>query len=489
MRKSLIGIGMSVSLALLAAACSDDDDAVESGGAGAPSAGKSNGGAAAGGTASAEAPNGGSSAGGENAAGEPAKGGAPGAAGAEPSASAGEAGMGGDAPVEVTTANAVYTMTNNADANRIVGFLRSDDGSLEPMSAPFPTGGKGSGAGLGEQGAVAYDLENDRLYVVNAGDHSFSIFAVNDDGSLGAAEHVTTAGFGAGAASLLAPKSITFRGEVVYVLFQGNATTASKIAGWKVAQSAGAELSAVAIAGSDLALSSESQSVDPAQVSFSPDGKWLVVTEKQSGSNGTVAGDGSIDTFSVSAAGLATKKGFYPTAPAPGGGLQKVPFGFDFVAGYLIVSEAGSTGTGSYSYANGVVAPVATSQFLPTDPAPCWVIAAGNFAYVTNTRGPNISGFVVSAAGALSNIGPIENAIVASTGKTIAGENGPMFQGPTDEIVSQDGKYLYALNAAVPSIGIFEIADNGTLARVGAGDYSPPELAQLPTGSVGIVAR
>jgi hypothetical protein len=489
MRNSLIGIGVSISLALVAVACSDDEnDSLDTGGT--SGAGKSNGGSASGGTSNGGSSKGGStqSAGGDEMAGmggEPTmdEGGAAGVAGD------GMGGAGGAAPDEPEPASVVYTMSNAADGNQVLGFTRADDGSLAPMAAAYPTGGKGTGMGLGEQGAVAYDLAQQRLYVVNAGDHSFSVFSVHDDGSLGAASKITTEGFGDDAAALLGPKSVTFHGDVVYVLFQGDASTPSKIAGWKVTAGGEDEFAASVIAGSDLALSSESKSVDPAQVSFSPDGKWLVATEKQSGNGGSVAGDGSIDTFSVAGTGLAAKKGFYPTAAAPGGGLQKVPFGFDFVRGFLIVSEAGSTGTGAYSIANGVVEPVVGSQFLATDPAPCWVVAAGNYAYVTNARGPSISGFSVAASGELSNIGPIENAIVASTGKTIPGENGPTFQGPTDEFVSHDGRHLYVLNAAVPSIGIFEIAANGTLARVGDADYTPPSAAQLPAGSVGIVAR
>ena len=56
-----------------------------------------------------------------------------------------------------TTAAAVYVMSNASSGNDVLGFLRGADGMLTPMAAPFATGGKGSGMGLGEQGAVAYD--------------------------------------------------------------------------------------------------------------------------------------------------------------------------------------------------------------------------------------------------------------------------------------------------------------------------------------------
>jgi 6-phosphogluconolactonase (cycloisomerase 2 family) len=380
-------------------------------------------------------------------------------------------------------ANAVYTMTNAASGNAVLGFLRAADGSLSSMAAPFATGGIGTGSALGSQGAVAYDLVNNRLYAVNAGDNSFSIFPVKADGSLGTPVKVAANG-DAGAAMLLGPKSITYFGNTVYVLFEGNATTASAIAGWTVTGTM-----ATPIAGSMLPLSSATQGVDPAQVQFSPDGKWLVVTEKQSGAAGSVAGSGSIDTFAVDATGLAAKKGSYATASAgPDAGLQLTPYGFAFYGSYVIVSEAGSTGAGSYTYADGVIAPVAgSSQFLPTDPAPCWVAVAGDWAYVANAHGPDISGFTVSSTtGGLTNIGSAANAVVASTGESIATDAGPIFDGPTDEAVSFDGKFLYAVDSAVPAIGSFMVNADGSLTRVGTADFM---VAALTAGVVGLAAR
>ncbi len=401
---------------------------------------------------------------------------------------AGSTGDGSSAPADSSTpvdagpsiAPAVYTMTNAATGNAIVGFARSADGSLTPMASAFPTGGNGSGAGLGEQGAVAYDYATNRVYAVNAGDNSFSFLPVNADGSLGTAVKVP-----ASAGSLVGPKSVAVSGSTVYVLYEGNATTASAIAGYSVTGAAGTP-----IAGSVLLLSSATQSVDPAQISFSPDGKWLVVTEKQSGTGTpTVTGPGSIDTFAVDANGLATKQGFYPPAGlADDAGLQMKPFGFAFYGSYLVVSEAASTGVGSYTYAGGVIAPITgAAQFLPTDPAPCWVTFSGAWAYVANAMGPDVSGFTVSGTtGGLTNIGTAANAVVAPTGKTIVTDAGTTFQGPTDDATSEDGKFLYVVNAAVPSIGSFAVNADGTLTRVGSADYT---AASLPGGIVGIVAR
>ena len=481
MRKNVIGIVVGLPLVWSLAACSDDGDPGNAAGG-------------AGGSSTTDA----TSAGGAAGASSGAAGASSGAAGTSSGAAGETVDAGKDtgpvvdgAPADaVPGALAVYTMSNAAAANQVFGFNRAADGTLTPMASPFATGGKGSGMGLGEQGAIAFDRPNNRLYAVNAGDNSFSVFPVNADGTLGTATHVETTAIDAGGVPLVGPKSITFHENAVHALFQGNATTPSMIAGWTVG-SAGGTPSATPIAGSALPLSSTTQSVDPAQIEFSPDGQWLVVTEKQSGAAGAVMGAGSIDTFGVAAGGVASKKGFYPTASAGAdAGLQMTPFGFEFAGDYLIVSEAGSTGVGSYTYANGAIAPaVGASQFLPTDPAPCWVAVASNWAYVANARGPSIGGFTVNKAnGGLSNIGPVANGTVASTGRMLPSDAGLVFQGPTDEFVTYDGQFLYALNAAVPSIGIFRINNDGTLSRVGSGDYTT-STAALAAGSAGIVAR
>jgi len=367
-------------------------------------------------------------------------------------------------------ASALYTMTNAAAGNAVLGFARAADGSLTPMTAPFPSGGAGSGAGLGEQGAVTLDPSANRLYAVNAGDGTFSVLPVAHDGSLGTAQRSTPV------AGLVGPKSVTFRGDVVYVLFEGDTTHASAIAGFTIGASG-----PTPIAGSTLNLSSDTKGVDPAQIQFTPDGKYLVVTEKATN---------QIDTFAIDTSGVATKVGFYPTASAgDDAGVQMVPYGFAFVGATLVVSEAGSTGVGTYTFSGGAIAPVTFgSQFLPTDPAPCWVAVSADWAYVANAKGPDISGYAVAAGGGLTPIGSATNAIVATTGTSTMTDAGTVFAGPTDEAVSTDGKFLYALDPGVPAIGVFAVGASGELTRVGSTDYAPGGAA-LPAGVVGLAAR
>ena len=279
-----------------------------------------------------------------------------------------DAGDAGQAP-----ANAVYTTSNSATGNAVLGFVRASDGTLTPMAAPFATGGTGSGASLGEQGAIAYDTSANRIYTVNAGDNSFSILPVNYDGTLGTAVKVSAA-----SASLVGPKSITFSGNTLYVLYEGNVTTPSMIAGYTVTNAVGAP-TATPIANSALPLSSTTESVDPAQIQFTPDGKWLVVTEKQSGGGVSVSGPGAIDTFGVDADRPRDGEGVLPDrvgrnrrrGPADAVRLRVRRELLDCLRSAIPLESDFGT------YAGGAIAPVAPasggSQSLPTDPAPCWM--------------------------------------------------------------------------------------------------------------------
>jgi 6-phosphogluconolactonase (cycloisomerase 2 family) len=392
---------------------------------------------------------------------------------------------GSDAPVPVDanvdsappiTPNAVYTMTNASGGNHVLAFVRKADGSLTPFGAPFSTLGTGSGQPLGSQGAIALDVGTQRLYAVNAGDGSFSVFPVRSDGSLAKALKVP------GTAALVGPKSITFSSDTVYVLYEGDATHPSAIAGYTVSGVGTDAGSGVPIATSTLNLSNNTQSVDPAQIAFTPDGAYLVVTEKATN---------MIDTFSVDGTGLATKVGFYPTATLGGdAGAEQTPYGLAISGKVVVVSEAASAGVGTYMLGvTGAVTPAGGGvQFLSTDPAPCWVASANGFAYVANAQGPSVSGFTVSSTGGLAAIGSAAHAVVATTGQMVTIDGGTVIQGPTDEAMSQDGKFLYVLDADVPAIGIFAVNVDGTLTRVGASDYSPGGVA-LFAGVQGLAAR
>jgi hypothetical protein len=76
---------------------------------------------------------------------------------------------------------AVYTMDNSAVANQAWFFARGRNGELAPGVA-YPTGGTGTGSGLGSQGAVLLSGDGRWLFVCNAGSDDVSVFAVTRRG-------------------------------------------------------------------------------------------------------------------------------------------------------------------------------------------------------------------------------------------------------------------------------------------------------------------
>src|SRR2546430_2718105 len=76
---------------------------------------------------------------------------------------------------------AVYTLTNQVAGNAVAVFNRSADGTLT-AAGTIATGGTGTGAGLGSQGAVALSDDGRRLFAVNAGSNDVSVFDVGPAG-------------------------------------------------------------------------------------------------------------------------------------------------------------------------------------------------------------------------------------------------------------------------------------------------------------------
>jgi 6-phosphogluconolactonase len=157
---------------------------------------------------------------------------------------------------------AVYTLTNSAAGNAVAVFDRAADGSLTP-DGTFPTGGTGTGTGLGSQGAVILSENGQALFAVNAGSNSISYFTVKHDG-LDWQATVPSGG--------TSPISLALHDRVLYVL---NAGGAGSITGCVVN---GHDLSPLPGSTQPLAVGSSG----PAQVSFTPNGKVLVVTERNS---------------------------------------------------------------------------------------------------------------------------------------------------------------------------------------------------------------
>jgi len=326
--------------------------------------------------------------------------------------------------------NAVYTITNSAAGNGVAAFARGHDGSLTYVGTT-PTGGLGTGANLGSQGAVAVSKDGKRIYAVNAGSDTISELAVRHN----TLSLVTTV-----SANGVRPISLTLDGNRLYVLDAGSATiTGFTLRGHSI-----------------VALPSSTQPLlgsGPAQVSFSPHHDQLVVTEKASG---------TLDVYPVDAHGRALPG----TSTASAGAT---PFGFAFDnKGRAYVSEAGGTAS-SYAVDN-AGAHVISGAVQTHQGAPCWLVVTpnGRFAYTANAGSATISGFAIGRNGSLSLLDP-------------TGANAALGAGahPLDEAVSQDGRFFYVLVDGRHTVAAFRIAKDGSLTPLG-------EVGTLPAGAVGL---
>ena len=379
--------------------------------------------------------------------------GEPGAAG--PAGSAGPAGATGPAGAQgpqgpstspdagaAVAPPAVYTLSNDATSNAIYVYDRAADGTLTPRDA-YATGGRGTGAGLGDQGALAWSESKKLFFAVNAGDSSISMLALRDDGSLSLLSKIASGG--------VDPISVTVSGDVVYAVNAGDATHPANISGFHVE-----EAGLIPIDGSTQALSAASPG--PAQISFTPDGKLLVVTEKATN---------KIDTFVVTG-GVAGAAHVHTSSGT-------TPFGFAFGAGgQLIVSEAfggadAASATSSYALSATDGALTAVSSSIGSgQSAACWVAVAGAHAYVANAKSDNVTSYGVGASGALTLVGN--------------GANGATAAGPVDMAVTSGADFLYVLDGKAHAVTAFAIAADGTLTK-------KPDLTGVPVTAVGLVAR
>ena len=339
------------------------------------------------------------------------------------------------AAVAADAPGAVYALTNQASGNAVAIFARGADGSLS-WSSNVSTGGTGAGSGLGSQGALALSDDGRWLFAVNAGSNDVSAFQVTP-GGLALTSRVSSGG--------VRPISLSVHGNLLYVL---NAGGDGNISGFSV----GADGALTRIAGSTGGLSGSS--VGPAQVSFSPNGDWLIVTEKTTS---------RLDVYAVGSDGVASAA---ITTPSAGG----TPFGFAF--GHrdeLFVSEAAGSASSYVIGRNGALT-VASGAVLTHQGAPCWAVVTqnGKFGYTANAQGGSISGFAIANDGTIGLIDADGRSAVVGGGNI-------------DLALSGNSRYLYELDGD-RSISGFRIEADGHLTSAG-------RSVRLPASTVGLVAR
>lgn len=336
------------------------------------------------------------------------------------------------ATTNAAPAGIVLTMSNGAKANKVLIWARAADGSLSYVGR-VPTGGKGNGKSLGNQGGLTLSDDGDWLYVVNPGSDSLSVFKV-DGTSLTRTDVEPSRGD--------KPISVTSHGSLVFVL---NAGGNGNIRGF-VRDSSG---SLTLVGASKRPLSGGA--TKPAQIGFSPSGNYVFVSEKATD---------RLTRYAISATGAAG-------APKWTASAGPEPFGFAFSGdGTLVVSEAGNhveDGSSASSYRLGSGgAPITVSDAVPTtETAACWtaITPDGDFAYVTNTPDNSISGFRMGASGSLT--------ILDADGRTAVTGAGSL---PIDLAASSDSRFLYVLTAGTHRIVVYAINGDGSLsARPGVG--------------------
>src|SRR3954453_6020074 len=91
--------------------------------------------------------------------------------------------FGGSARAHDFASGAVYTETNSQLGNAVHRLDRAADGSLTWV-ATYRTGGTGTSAGLGSQGAVALSEDGRTLLAVDAGSNDVAAFHVPRHGHL-----------------------------------------------------------------------------------------------------------------------------------------------------------------------------------------------------------------------------------------------------------------------------------------------------------------
>ncbi|CAG0989611.1 6-phosphogluconolactonase [Anaerolineales bacterium] len=338
---------------------------------------------------------------------------------------------------------AVYTMSNAAGGNEILVFKRGANGMLTPAGS-VPTGGLGTGAGLGNQGAVVLSRDNQWLYAVNAGSNEISVFAVDPEG-LTLVETVPSGGE--------IPISLTVDRKLLYVLHAGGRVGGvDTITGFTI----GTDGKLSPLPGSTKPLSADN--TNPAQVGFTPDGDVLVVTEKATN---------IIDTYTVGKDGLAS-------APMPHPSAGTTPFGFAFgKRSQLFVSEAAGgapDGSSASSYlVSGDGGLTTISPSVPTtETAACWAQVSndGRFAYVANAGSGSVSGYRIAHDGTI--------ALLDADGRT-----GVTGAGPTDMAFSNNGRFLYALRSGSGAISAFRAEADGNLLPL-------PGISGMPAGANGL---
>ncbi|GAB1692822.1 lactonase family protein [Krasilnikovia sp. M28-CT-15] len=338
---------------------------------------------------------------------------------------------GGRAESAGSVRHAVFVQLNDPAGNSVLAYERSGDGRLIEAGR-FPTGGNGGAAvqapvdALASQGSLVYDPGHGRLYAVNAGSDSLTVFDV--DGARLTRRQVIDSGGSF-------PVSLAVQGDLLYAL---NAGGDGAVQGFRITPDG---LVAMPQSRRSLQLGNANPPVfisAPAQVGISPDARHLVVTTKN---------HNTIDVFLLDPDGRPLGEPVVTTTANP------VPFSFAFTGQGIAVTEVGTSSVTHYElHADGTLTPL--SSVADGQAALCWIQPLGGRLYGANAGSGTISAFDLAPDGRVALSGH-DGGVVAQPGGA-----------PIDMAAS--GGFLYVQNPVAGRLDGYRAAQDGTLQHVAA---------------------
>ncbi|MBA2274507.1 MAG: beta-propeller fold lactonase family protein [Actinobacteria bacterium] len=330
---------------------------------------------------------------------------------------------------------AVFAMTNETADNRIITYSRATNGTLDRVGS-ISTRGNGIGVDLDTQSGLELSNDHRFLYAVNAGSDDVTIFSV-DGTNLTFLEKVYAGD---------QPNSLTIHRDLLYVL--NGSVAGNGITGFRIASDG----TLAPLRGSFRLLSSPI--AVPGEVQFSPDGRFLLVTQKTT--NVLLKPQNAIDAFRVKSNGLTSAT---PKRIASHG-LR--PFSLAFRHdGKLVVTESFNaapfaSALSSYRLTSDGRLSVISGSVPNRQTDTCWVVITDDGRYVFTANFGN---------------GTISSYSFSSTGKVRLIDGNAAFLGalsqPVDLALSADSRFLHLLLRGTGGVASFRIEENGTLEPLG----------------------
>ncbi len=347
----------------------------------------------------------------------------------------------------------VYTASNEVSGNDVIAFDIDEQGNLKEIGR-FPTQGTGTGAPLGNQGALTTDESDRWMFVVSPGSGEITSFRLQPSG-LQFVNKLPSGGF--------RPLSVTVFGTMVYVLNEGSGKEEDprrmrydNISGFRF--TGGGIL--IPIYNSTRILD-RTQLTAPAQIGFNKSGTVLLITEKATD---------TLTTFVMKRNGRPVRK------PEKRPSFIPTPFGFSFGdRDFVNITEANNGGPGmtvSYRVDRETGEVSGRVDSIEQGTATCWTVLSSDqtIGYATNTGDGTVSLYRINFSGEYEYFFPAKQDTPIPTGA-----------GVRDAVLTQNNQFLVTLNNGDSQIRAFFVKRTG--------EISPRGTLPIPESVTGLVAR